>query len=155
MITANQPFFPFHRDFDRVSHEPPERWKNTYWRLDLDALPPARPIPSAIIPGDSSIRPVSRIFAGYYSRSVGTRNISPVLIHSYYETKPGWKTDWGEVSCRDQGKFLVPDLLRNDRNRDRYSQRLQVCLPPGEGDTACTRTADSTSEIIGARFRIG
>ena len=97
--------FSFHRDFDRVSHEPPERWKNTYWRLDLDALPPcaANSIRNHTwgLLNPTSIQNLCRVlFAiGWHPKHIAG------LIHSYYETKPGWKTDWEKYHAETRANF--------------------------------------------------
>lgn len=97
--------FSFHRDFDRVSHEPPERWKNTYWRLDLDSLPPCAA--NAIrnhtwgLLNPTSIQHLCRVL---FSIGWEPKHIAG-LIRSYYETRPGWKTDWEKYHAETRANF--------------------------------------------------
>lgn len=95
----------FHRDFDSVEHEPPERWPETYWRLDLSALPPcaAQAIRNAnwglVTP--TSIQTVCRTLMsmGWHPKHIGG------LIRSYYEQPLDWGTDWSKYHAETRANF--------------------------------------------------
>jgi len=97
--------FAFHQDFDRVSHEPPERWKHTYWKLDLDAIPPCAASairnPTWGILNPTSILNLCRVlFAnGWHPKHIAG------LIRSYYETMDGWNTDWEKYHAATRANF--------------------------------------------------
>ncbi len=97
--------FAFHRDFDRVTAEPPENWSKTYWRLDLDSLPPCAA--DAIrnfnwgMLNPTSIRNLCRVlFAqGWHPKHIAG------LMTSYYQTQPGWNTDWEKYHAETRANF--------------------------------------------------
>ena len=97
--------FTFHRDFDAVSHEPVTRWPNTYWKLDLDTLPPcaANAIRNANwgLLNPTSLQNFCRVlFAiGWHPKHIAG------LIRSYYETRPGWKIDWQKYHPETRANF--------------------------------------------------
>jgi hypothetical protein len=97
--------FAFHREFDRVAPQPPEKWPDTYWRLDLDSLPPCaahaiRNFSWGML-NPTSIRNLCRIlFAlGWHPKHIAG------LLTSYYETRPGWNTDWMKYHAETRANF--------------------------------------------------
>lgn len=99
------PLFAFHRDFDRISHEPPDRWSTTYWKLDLNSLPlcaaaAIRNFTWGML-NPTSIRNLCRILfaAGWHPKHIAG------LIRSYYESREGWNTDWEKYDPESRANF--------------------------------------------------
>jgi len=99
------PLYTFHKEFDSIEHEPPEKWADTYWRLDVSSIPPcvANPIrnanPGLLVP--TSIQNVCRIL---YSKGWRPKHIGG-LIRSYYEQNLGWGTDWSKYHAETRANF--------------------------------------------------
>lgn len=99
------PLYKFHREFDLIEHEPPEKWPATYWRLDLATLPPcvANPIrnanPGLLVP--TSIQNVCRVLyaMGWQPKHIGG------LIRSHYEQNLNWATDWSKYHADTRANF--------------------------------------------------
>ncbi|MDD5555984.1 MAG: hypothetical protein PHN82_01915 [bacterium] len=102
---AASPLAAFHREFDSVEHEPPDRWPQTYWRLDLASLPPCagnairNANPALAVP--SCIQTVCRVLLshGWHPKHIGG------LIRSHYERPLDWGTDWGKYHAETRANF--------------------------------------------------
>lgn len=101
----SSPLYVFHREFDAAEHEPPWKWPETYWRLDLASLPPcaANAIrnanPALAMP--TCIQTVCRVLYsyGWHPKHIGG------LIRSYYERNLNWDTDWNKYHAETRANF--------------------------------------------------
>ena len=99
------PLYAFHRQFDEVEQEPPSRWPETYWKLELDSLPPcaAGALRNAkqelVIP--TNLQNLCRIFfaLGWHPKHIAG------LIRSYYKRDLGWYTDWIKYNPETRANF--------------------------------------------------
>ncbi|MCX6349940.1 MAG: hypothetical protein NTV79_10655 [Candidatus Aureabacteria bacterium] len=99
------PLFAFHHDFDAMESEPPARWPETYWRLDLNALPHCvanalrNPTWGLTVP--TSLQLICRYFMsrGWHPKHVGG------LIRSHYEQNRGWAIDWNKYHPETRANF--------------------------------------------------
>jgi len=97
----------FHEAFDRGRHDPPEKWPQTYDRIDLGSLPPCVRLPLEQ-PNPALLQPVwIRTLAlalwgmGWHPRSVAG------LIRSKYERDFGWGSMWYRYDAAARADFYV------------------------------------------------
>jgi len=135
------PLYSFHREFDAVEQEPPSRWPETYWKLNLDSLPPcaAKALRNAkqelIIP--TNLQNICRIFfaLGWHPKHIAG------LIRSYYKRDLGWYTDWTKYDPQTRANFwarvycgLLIDGLDSLKDFNCASQAEKgICPHPGCG----------------------
>lgn len=97
--------FAFHREFDRVDHDPPEAWPDTYWRFDPETLPACaansiRNFTWGML-NPTSIRNLCRVL---FALDWHPKHIAG-LIASYYRSRPGWNTDWEKYHAETRANF--------------------------------------------------
>lgn len=97
----------FHAYFDSERHDDPSRWRETYDRTDLRALPPciavvlSDPNPRALQP--THIQAVTRVLLG---KGWHPRHIAG-LLRSKYERNWGWGEDWTKYDASMRADFYV------------------------------------------------
>ncbi len=97
----------FHREFYRASHEPPERWGQTYDRTPLHQLPTcaSRPFytPNDLLLKPNRLRHVVRVLL---ARDWHPRHIAG-LIRSKYERDFGWGHYWFQYDATSRADFYT------------------------------------------------
>lgn len=97
----------FHRDFYSESHDPPERWPETYDRLCLDSLPEAARN-ALMFPNDLLLRPVGMraVTEALLERGWHPRHIAG-LVRSKFERDYSWGNQWSGYSPAMRADFYV------------------------------------------------
>jgi hypothetical protein len=101
------PLAEFHAEFDRGRHEDPERWADTYDRLDLNELPecaadPLRhPNPGLLRPAQLRVVALALWGLGWEPRRIAG------LIRSKYERDHGWGAHFYRYDAAARADFYV------------------------------------------------
>jgi hypothetical protein len=103
----SSPLAEFHAEFDRGRHEDPERWADTYDRLDLRELPECAAEPLRH-PNPGLLQPAQlRVVAlALWGRGWEPRNIAG-LIRSKYERDHGWGAHFYRYDAAARADFYV------------------------------------------------
>lgn len=97
----------FHCDFYAEEPDPPERWPETYGRIDMSQLPPCIQF-LLENPNDSLLRPSSmrRVVLTLLSLGWHPRHISG-LIQSRFERHFGWRNYWAKYDPATRADFFT------------------------------------------------
>ena len=104
----NSNLFRFHQWFDREKQHPPERWAETYDRLNLDELPPCvrKPLeqPNDLLLKPTNLQTLTRVLLakGWHPQHIAG------LVHSRWVNGPGWPPDqWKHFDAGSRSAFYV------------------------------------------------
>jgi hypothetical protein len=97
----------FHRQFYAVKPQPPEKWPETYDRLELASLVPCVASPLQR-PNDFLLQParIQHLTRGLLAIGWHPRHIAG-LVHSVYARDHEWGTRWTRLDARTRAEFDV------------------------------------------------